>query len=206
MELKLDMLARASQALSPAGDRTILLRAIANLGATKDGYDCIDLTNNEIQKLDNIPLLPRLRTLIVAGNRISKIATDLHQSLPNLTSLVLTGNNITHLSDLEPLFNFKRLERLSLVDNPVIALPHFREYVSYRLPSLRYLNFSKVTQKERTLCDAYFKSNEGKSFLRDQGYDVPSTSGSDKNKEILAMLEKTSDVDKLLQLEKQLLS
>lgn len=40
------------------------ISAIANLGATKDGYDCIDLSNNEIQKLENIPLLPRLRTLV----------------------------------------------------------------------------------------------------------------------------------------------
>ncbi|GFE53821.1 small nuclear ribonucleoprotein polypeptide A [Babesia ovis] len=210
MELKLEHIAQGRQSLSPGGDRTISMRdlrvtAIANLGATRDSYDCIDLSNNEIRKLENFPLLPRLRTLVVAGNRISKISKDLALSVPNLTSIVLTGNNITHLRDLSPLFDLTKLERLSLLDNPVTAVPNFRNYVIFRLPLLRFFNFCKVTQKERELAASFFRTEEGLSLLREQGYQ-PSTSDSmDMNGETLTtVLEKTTDVGSLLEIEKRL--
>lgn len=34
------------------------------MGATQDFYTCIDLSNNDIIKLGNFPLLPRLETLV----------------------------------------------------------------------------------------------------------------------------------------------
>ncbi|EAN33676.2 Leucine-rich repeat family protein [Theileria parva strain Muguga] len=110
MKLSPDIISRGYHLLCPTGDRTLSLRGlrisvIANLGTTNDDYDSIDLSNNDIIKLENFPLLTRLKTLIVAGNRISKIANDISESLPNLTSLVLTNNSITSVSQLEPLFN-----------------------------------------------------------------------------------------------------
>ncbi|GIX63925.1 cysteine repeat modular protein, putative [Babesia caballi] len=179
--------------------------AIANLGATKDGYDCIDLSNNEILKLENFPLLPRLRTLVVAGNRISKIAADLSDSLPNLSSVVLTANSVTHLRDLEPLFKLPKLERLSLLDNPVTAVPNFRPYVILRLPRLRYLNFAKVTQKERESVEAFFRTEEGSALLREQGYEPADAATGSNNGELLEMMEKTTDMGSLLKIEKRLL-
>ncbi|GBE59589.1 U2 small nuclear ribonucleoprotein A [Babesia ovata] len=211
MELKSEQIAQGRQSLSPEGDRTISLRdlrvtAIANLGVTRDGYDCIDLSNNEIRKLDNIPLLPRLRTLVVAGNRISKISDTLSDSVPNLTSLVLAGNNIAQLADLTPLFKLTKLERLSLLDNPVIAVPHFTEYMVFRLPSLRYLNFCKIAQKDRLAAAEFFRTEEGLSLLREQGYDPFASLGGVKERaDVLAMMEKTTDVGSLLELEKRLM-
>ena len=43
---------------------------IENLGATLDQFDTINFTNNEIRKIDNFPLLPRLKSLIFNNNRI----------------------------------------------------------------------------------------------------------------------------------------
>ena len=37
---------------------------IENMGATLDQFDTINFTNNEIRKIDNFPLLPRIKTLI----------------------------------------------------------------------------------------------------------------------------------------------
>lgn len=37
---------------------------VENLGATQDHFECIDFTDNELLKLDNIPPLPRLRSLV----------------------------------------------------------------------------------------------------------------------------------------------
>lgn len=43
---------------------------IENMGATSDQFDCIDLSDNDIRKLDGFPLLKRLKCLLLNNNRI----------------------------------------------------------------------------------------------------------------------------------------
>lgn len=43
---------------------------IENLGATLNQFDSIDFSDNEIRKVDNFPLLPRLKSLLFNNNRI----------------------------------------------------------------------------------------------------------------------------------------
>ena len=43
---------------------------IENLGTTLDQFDTIDFSDNEIRKVDNIPFLPRIKTLLFNNNRI----------------------------------------------------------------------------------------------------------------------------------------
>lgn len=81
--------------------------------------DSIDFTDNDIQILGNFPLSPRIRTLLLARNRISSIQSTLPNSIPSLTNLVLSSNNLTELSDLDVLGKFSRLTQLVLMDNPV---------------------------------------------------------------------------------------
>lgn len=72
-----------------------------------------------MQVLGNFPLSPRLRTLLLARNRISAIQPSLPNAIPNLRNLVLTGNNLAELADLDVLARFPRLTHLVLMDNPV---------------------------------------------------------------------------------------
>jgi Leucine-rich repeat (LRR) protein len=62
--------------------------------------------------LGNFPLSPRLRTLLLARNRISSIQPSLANSIPNLTTLVLTSNNFAELADLDVLATFSNLTHL----------------------------------------------------------------------------------------------
>lgn len=100
-------------------------RAICKLVAlvgSADGsqdQDAIDLTDNDLSSLGNFPFFPRLRTLLLARNRINHIQPTLATSLPNLTVLVLTSNNMSELADLEPLRNLTKLTHLTLLENPV---------------------------------------------------------------------------------------
>eukprot|EP01066_Platyproteum_vivax_P005822 Platyproteum_vivax@DN17512_c0_g1_i1.p1 len=108
MRLTLDLVVSAPQCLNPCKDRMISLRgykipAIENLGATRDHFDCIDLCDNDLMKVHNLPPLKRLKALLLANNRISRIASDAFVPTPSLTSLVLTNNKIERLSDLYPL-------------------------------------------------------------------------------------------------------
>jgi U2 small nuclear ribonucleoprotein A' len=82
-------------------------------------HDAIDLTDNDIQVLGNFPLSPRLRTLLLARNRISSLQPTLPNAIPGLRNLVLTGNNLAELADLDVLGRFARLTHLVLMDNPV---------------------------------------------------------------------------------------
>jgi U2 small nuclear ribonucleoprotein A' len=81
--------------------------------------DSIDFTDNDIQVLGNFPLSPRIRTLLLARNRVSVIQPALPTAIPNLRNLVLASNQLTDLTDLDVLGKFARLTHLVLMDNPV---------------------------------------------------------------------------------------
>lgn len=82
-------------------------------------HDAIDLTDNDVQLLGNFPLSPRLRTLLLARNRVAAIQPTLPGAVPNLRNLVLAGNSLAELADLDVLGRFPRLTHLVLMDNPV---------------------------------------------------------------------------------------
>ena len=110
----------------------------------QDLNDSLDLTDNDIRALSNFPSLPRLKCLLLSNNRISKIDPNLSQYLPNLTTVVLTNNSIAELSDLDNLAGCKKIDILSLLDNPVTKKKYYRQWVIWRLPSVRVLDFEKV--------------------------------------------------------------
>ncbi|KAJ8517023.1 hypothetical protein ONZ45_g5710 [Pleurotus djamor] len=161
MKLTPELLAQAQSSLNPIKERQLDLRgykipAIENLGVTRDQHDAIDLTDNAIVALANLPLLKRLQTLLLANNRISSVSASLHLSVPNLTTLVLTNNNISELGDLEPLKDVKSLKYLSLIGNPVREKKWYREWLVWRIPGLRVLDFQRIRDKERQTAKALF--------------------------------------------------
>ena len=114
---------------------------------SQDQHDAIDFTDNAIITLGNIPLMRRLRTLLLANNRISVLSQSLHLSVPNLTTLVLTNNNVSELGDLEPLKDVKSLKYLSLLGNPVREKKWYRDWLVWRISGLRVLDFQRIKDK-----------------------------------------------------------
>ncbi|KAF9924667.1 U2 small nuclear ribonucleoprotein A' [Linnemannia zychae] len=171
MKLTPDLISRAPCYLNALQDRELDLRshkipAIENLGVTKDLNDSLDLTDNDIRSLSNFPVLYRLKTLLLSNNRISKIDPDLLSTyLPNLTTLVLTNNALAELSDLQGLSGGKFLEYLVLLDNPLTKKKYYRLYVIWKLPTVRVLDFTKVTLKERQEAKKLFDGKSGPSAL-----------------------------------------
>lgn len=149
--------------------RALKINAIENLGATLNQFDCFDLSDNNIRKLENLPLLPRLKCLLLNNNRISKIAKDLDESVPNLERLILTNNYIQELGDIDVLSSLKNLKVLSLINNPVTKKSHYRHYLIYQIPSLKLLDFSKVKRKEREESEALFSSADGDILAKSIG-------------------------------------
>jgi U2 small nuclear ribonucleoprotein A' len=59
------------------------------------------------------------------------------------------NNKVTELAEVFKLASCKRLQRLVLVNNLVAELPNYRVEVISHIPSLRILDFTKVSNKER---------------------------------------------------------
>ncbi|KAF7310605.1 U2 small nuclear ribonucleoprotein A [Mycena chlorophos] len=161
MKLTPELLAQANSSINPVKERQLDLRgykipAIENLGVTRDQHDCIDFTDNAIAILGNFPLLKRLSTLLLANNNISHISPSIHISIPNLTTLVLTNNHFSELGDLEPLKELRKLKYLSLLGNPVREKKWYREWLAWRIPGLRVLDFQRIRDKERQAAKALF--------------------------------------------------
>ncbi|XP_076754088.1 small nuclear ribonucleoprotein polypeptide A'-like U2A [Xylocopa sonorina] len=188
VKLTPDLIQQSMQYINPVKDRELDLRGykiptIENLGATLDQFDTIDFSDNDIRKLDGFPLLKRIKTLFFNNNRIVRIGEGLEHCIPNLETLMLTGNMIQELGDLEPLTQLKNLTNLCLLQNPVSAKPQYRQYVVYRFPQLRLLDFKKIKMKEREAAIDYFRSKKGKEMVREIAKKVKTqTSGTSTDK------------------------
>ncbi|KAF8708798.1 hypothetical protein HU200_030187 [Digitaria exilis] len=126
-----------------------------------DQFDTIDLSDNEIVKLENFPYLNRLGTLLSAPRLTIILVNFSHvEFLPKLHTLVLTNNRLTNLAEIDPLASLPKLQYLSLLDNTVTKQPDYRLYVIHKLKHLRLLDFKKVKQQERVAAAQKFHSKE----------------------------------------------
>ncbi|CAG9532754.1 unnamed protein product [Cercopithifilaria johnstoni] len=169
VRLTVELINDSLQYLNTVRDRELSLRAckipvLENLGVTKDQFDTIDLTDNDIRKLENIPLLRRLSTLLMHNNRVQQIMPNIGEALPSLKTLALTNNNLCELDDIDPLATCPKLEYLTLIGNPVTHKPQYRLYVIYRVPSVRVLDFKRVRLVERKQANSLFKGKKGQKF------------------------------------------
>ena len=152
--LTAELIASAPAYMNPLNERELSLRsyrltAIENLGATADEYDCIDLSHNQLARLDNLPLLTHLTTLILHHNTIRRLSPTLHTALPHLTHLVLAHNQLAQPADLGPLARCSRLVWLDVTGCPLTRAADYRLHVLHILPRLRVLDYNKVKAKER---------------------------------------------------------
>ncbi|KAL3674736.1 hypothetical protein V7S43_000668 [Phytophthora oleae] len=172
MRLTADVILRAHVSINPLHERELSLRgykapAIENLGVTQDGFDCIDLSDNEIKKLENFPRLRRLRMLLMHNNHVSKIQENLVEAVANIEFLMLTGNRIAQVSEIDNLACFSKLDTLSLSGNPVTKRKYYREYVIYKLPQLHVLDFQRIRPRDREAANVFFNSVVGQRALKE---------------------------------------
>eukprot|EP00056_Hartaetosiga_gracilis_P021978 m.27528 g.27528 ORF g.27528 m.27528 type:complete len:248 (-) comp9367_c0_seq1:63-806(-) len=172
MRLTADLVMNSPQFTNTLSQRELDLRenkigVIENLGATLDQFDTIDLSDNDVRILDGFPTLKRLSTIIIANNRIARIGSGLQECLPQLSALVLTNNSIKELGDLQPLFQCKKLEHLTLLRNPLVAKEHYRLFVVFHIPSLLILDFTKVKASEREEAEKLFGGEKGQEYVKE---------------------------------------
>lgn len=172
VRLTVDLIDDAAQFQNPLKDREIDLRdnriqQIENLGATRDLFEAIDLSNNDLKTLDGFPKLTTLRMLLVNNNRVSTFADNIGEVLPNLEDLILTNNNLATLGEVAKLAQCTKLIRLSLLQNPVSTTADYRLFLIHKIPTLRVIDFQRVKLKERKTAFLKFGGVEGESVLKE---------------------------------------
>jgi U2 small nuclear ribonucleoprotein A' len=183
------------------------ISVIENLGATQDQFNSIDLSDNEIQKLENFPLLPRLKMILMSNNRVARIAPGLGEHIPNLDTLILSNNKIESLSELDNLEGLGKLKMLSLLGNPVAQKPNYRLYLVAKLPSLKVIDFRKIKPREKAEARQMFgggKKGEkapSKTFVPGQPSDAEIQA---QNAKIKAAIQKANTIEEVQALERSL--
>ncbi|CAG8561723.1 2735_t:CDS:2 [Racocetra fulgida] len=173
MKLTPELIERSLSYINSVKDRELDLRE--NLGVTKDLNDTIDLTDNDIRVLGNFPLLRRVRSLLLANNRITRIDPQIAEFLPNLTTLVLTNNNITEISDLEPLAECKRLKyELDHLENTECESIRFQESARCEAKQLFETAKGEPTSLARSISETVSKTFEpGEGMAAAGGANLP---------------------------------
>ncbi len=222
VKITADLISRSSQFLNPVKEFQLDLRGykiqeIENLTATNDQFGCIDLTDNTITRIPQLPKLVRFRSIILINNRINKIEPNFAMNCPYYENLILTNNKISNITEIDNIASCKTLIRLSLVDNLVTKIKYYRQYVIYKMPNLRVLDFQKIKNKERAQAKELFSSKEGqvliedlvsKRFKTEDNLEYFKALQSDyqdinKKKQILNLIN-TADLDKIRKIEKAL--
>jgi len=171
VKLTADVILEAAQSVNACRERELNLRGykfaqLENLGATLDQYDAINMNDNDLKKIENFPYFQRLKVLYLANNRIRKIATDFVTNVPNLEELVLNNNELKELMDVDILAGLEKLEYLSLLGCPMTAITNYRQYIIFKLPQVRVLDYRRVKESERKEAKKVFGGKAGKAILK----------------------------------------
>mmetsp|Transcript_5218 Transcript_5218/g.14058 ORF Transcript_5218/g.14058 Transcript_5218/m.14058 type:complete len:274 (+) Transcript_5218:331-1152(+) len=174
MRLSAELIGSSEQRTNPLGERELVLRGLAipsieHLAVTQDAFDAIDFTDNRLQRLDNFPRLQRLASLNCMGNSITSIDADnIRKNVANLTYINLCNNNISALHEVVNLGQAcEKLQVLSLHGNPVTRRQHYRLYTINQIPSLKTLDYIKISKSERQRAERLAKSAAGAALESD---------------------------------------
>jgi hypothetical protein len=106
----------------------------------------LDLSFNNIAKIEGLETLTKLQDLSLYNNRIESI--EGLDSLVNLNMLSLGNNLIKDLTNVMYLRRFKELRLINLAGNPISSEVDYKAYVISHLKNLTYLDYRRIYPAE----------------------------------------------------------
>ncbi|XP_012576987.1 PREDICTED: centriolin [Condylura cristata] len=157
----------------------------------------LNLSYNKISKIEGIENMCNLQKLNLAGNEIEHIPAWLGKKLKSLRVLNLKGNKISSLQDVSKLKPLQDLTSLMLVENPIVTLPHYLQFIIFHLRSLESLEGQPVTTQHRQEAFERFSLEEVERLERDLEKKVTET--EELRSKQARFLEEIKNQDKLNQ-------
>ncbi|XP_029494434.1 centriolin isoform X8 [Oncorhynchus nerka] len=120
----------------------------------------LHLSNNIIHKIEGLEHMASLQLLNLSSNDIKHVPLWLAKKLTSLQTLNLQRNKISSLHELSRLKPLKNLTELTLAENPIAYLPHYRLFLVFHLRSLETLDGQPISQEEREQAPQRFQMEE----------------------------------------------
>ncbi|XP_006890811.1 PREDICTED: centriolin [Elephantulus edwardii] len=155
----------------------------------------LNLSYNKINKIEGIENMCNLQKLNLAGNEIEHIPGWLAKKLKSLRVLNLKGNKISSLQNVSRLKPLQDLTSLILIENPIVALPHYQQFTIFHLRSLESLEGQPVTTQDRQEAFERFSLEEVERLERDLEKKMMET--EELKNEQIKFLEEIKNQDKL---------
>ncbi|KAK7199621.1 U2 small nuclear ribonucleoprotein 40K [Novymonas esmeraldas] len=172
MRLTMDLVRRAPQFTNTMLQREIDLRGLRIssldehvLVLLDDSFDVVNLTANALAALEYFPTrsagkdgrMCRVTTLIAHRNEVQRVSVaSCVLALPNVVHFLADRNRLGQTRDLCFLKQWKKLEVVSLEDNPVwesnsngFDREKLRAFLVFLCPRLKLINYQRVTQADR---------------------------------------------------------
>lgn len=185
MRLNIHLVRRAPQFTNTLLQREIDLRGLRLssldenvLVLLDNNFDVINLTSNALTTLEYFPTasaanhqslkMDRVVSLIVHRNEIRRLSTpSCVLALPNVQNFLADKNQIAAVRELCCLRYWKKLEVISLEENPIwdsnaenFSEEKIRAFLVFLCPKLKLINYERVLEADRELakeCKSEFK-------------------------------------------------
>ena len=77
----------------------------------------------------------------------------------------MANNELKDFADIQPLSGFKKLDYVVLSGNPIASQKNYRFYVINAIPTLRVMDYKRISQKEREQAIKLFGGKAGRKLL-----------------------------------------
>ena len=111
----------------------------------------INISFNKLRNCDktNIGVLPSLNIFLCDNNYLKYI--NCFEKFHSLEILSFNNNKITDLGCLEKLNQLKKLEQLSIINNPITKIVNYRKIIIKSFPNIKFLDNIEISQEERLI-------------------------------------------------------
>ncbi|KAI5965933.1 SNT2 [Candida pseudojiufengensis] len=180
--------------------RNLDITEIDNLQITRNKFQVIDLTNNDLISLSNVPKnFDNLETLLLGNNNIAYIDEEYLPSDNSIKSISLMNNNLYRFQQCFS-SKFQKLENLILIGNPITQLDNYRLFLIWLIPSLKVLDLEKVKQKEKDESEKLYGVNRiemgSKAKRMFDKHQISSNDITKEEKQLNQVVKKLSEEDR----------
>eukprot|EP01038_Epipyxis_sp_PR26KG_P009977 gene9977-13422_t len=118
------------------------VQSVRDLGTNLRSMTCLSLISCKLNDLDGIGALINLEVLNVSYNNLNDVTPlAMHDVIEDIN---LSGNRLSNLNVADSLSSCPNLKSVTLLENPIASLKHYKAIISYLIPNLTALDSQPI--------------------------------------------------------------